>query len=322
MARIQGKETNDAGAVYAGCDVSKGWLDLALPDGAVVRVPNTGAGYGTLIVRLRRAGVTQLALEPTGRLHLALWRTCDKAGIGVVVIDPFAARRFAQAIGQRAKTDRVDAGVLARMARQLALPPTAPPTESLLQIRELQHLRQNLTGQSVALANQAAAAQEARTRTFIARLARVLDRVIGQIETELDQRIAAAPDLARRVTILTSIPGLGPASARALTVDLPALGRASDKEIAALIGCAPYARDSGTKARRRKTGHGRANLRRALHMAAVSAMRHNPDIRTFTARLKAAGKPGLLIVTAALRKLIILANALIKNNRTWAPVRP
>jgi transposase len=319
MARMQGEEMTDETAVYAGIDVSKDGLDVALPDGAAVRVANTGPGHGRLVETLRRAGVGRVALEPTGRLHLDLWQALAAAGIGVILVNPFRARRYAEGLGQRAKTDRIDARLLARMAAEQGLEPSAPPREEMLQIRELQHLRQGLVRQATALANQAGAARFAASRRLIARATRSLSALIARTEDAIDRLIAADPALARRVEILTSIPGIGPGSARALTADLPELGQATDKEIAALAGCAPYARDSGRKTGHRRTGHGRTRLRTALHMAAVSASTHNPEIRTFATRLKAKGKHGQLVLTAALRKLLALANALIRDDRTWTP---
>lgn len=326
MARMQGEEMTDAAAVYAGCDVSKDWLDVALPDGCdrgrMLRLANAARGHADLVREARKAGVTRVALEPTGRLHLDLWQALDRAGIGVVPVNPARARAYAGAAGRMAKTDRIDARSLAEMAARFALAPEPPPSEEVMQIRELQHFRQGLARQAASLKNQLAAARSPLLRQLIAQAGRQIARLIAQTEAKIDALIAADPAHARRAAILVSIPGIGPAATRALIADLPELGQASDKEIAALAGCAPYARDSGSHTGRRRTGHGRTHLRSALHMAAVSAATHNPAVKPLARRLKGAGKHGLVIVTAALRKLLTIANALVRDDRLWTKERP
>lgn len=330
MSRMQGKDCTDRRAGYAGIDVCKARLDvhvLAADGEAAFAVANTADGIAGLVAELAGRGVVRVALEPTGRMHLDLWRALDQAGIAVLVLNPQRARCFAEALGRLAKTDRVDARVLAQAAARLDLAPAPPPSEKLCLIRELQARRRSLVGRRVALANQAGANQAGATSDAlvcrqIARETASLERDIAEIEAALAALVEADPALARVYEILLSIPGIGRLSALALIADLPELGRASDKQIAAILGVAPVACDSGASRGRRHIRGGRAPLRAALHMAALAAARANPALRAFRERLRAAGKPHRVALTAVLRKLIVLANALVRDNRLWTPAAP
>lgn len=322
MSRIQGKDCTDGLAGYAGIDVCKARLDVfafAAEGDAAFAAPNTKKGIAGLIARLGALGVRRVALEPTGRFHIAAWRALDAAGIAVVALNPERARRFAEALGKLAKTDRVDARVLALAAARLDVPASPPPTEKMLRIKELHSQRQALVAERVALANRARTAEHPLVRRQIARQMRLVRTLVAEVEAGLRALIAADPELARIHAILLSIPGIGPASALALIADLPELGRASEKEIAALVGVAPIARDSGAFRGRRHIRGGRAPLRAALHMAALAAARANPALHAFRERLRERGKPHGVALTAVLRKLVILANALVRDNRLWTP---
>ena len=320
MSRIQGKDCPDGIAGYAGIDVCKARLDvhvLAAEGERRLAVANDPAGIDRLVAELARLGIRRVALEPTGRMHRAVWRALDAAGIAVLALNPRAARRVAEALGRLAKTDRVDARVLARAAARLDLAPTAAPTQQLCRIKELQAHRRALVGRRVALANQAGLAEDALVRRQIE-----AERQLAELEAALGALVLADPALARAYEILLSIPGIGPVSALALIADMPELGRASDKQIAALLGVAPMACDSSAMRGRRRIRAGRAPLRAALHMAALAAARANPALRAFRERLRAAGKPHRVAITAVLRKLVILANALVRDNRLWTPSPP
>lgn len=329
MSRIQGKDHTDSATAYVGIDVCKAWLDVHIighvigAEGEMAfRVGNSGAGIAELLRLLDGVPVARAALEATGRMHHGVWAALDAAGIPVIAFNPYRARRFAEVVGQLAKTDAIDARILARAAAQLDLAPTPPLSPERLRLKELRALRRNLVARRVALANQRAATADALARRLLDAERRLVERHVARLEAELLAVIEADPEFARIHAILVSIPGIGPASAVALIADLPELGKASDKQIAALVGVAPMNWDSGPRRGQRRIKGGRAPLRAALQMAALAAARANPDLRTFRSRLADAGKPHRVVITAVLRKLLALANTLLKDNRLWTPIRP
>jgi transposase len=329
MSRIQGKTISNGVRVYAGIDVSKATLDLHVlkPEGGgeggslARRFANTGEGIAALLVCLG-SGRCRVVFEPTGRFHLALWRALHAAGHAAVPYNPFRARRFAEADGAMAKTDAIDARVLARAAAFMDLPAAPPPAENILRIKELHSLRLSLVRGRRSAKNRHGAACDAMARRLGEAQIAFLQSQIAELDAELTRMIGADPQLARRRDILASIPGIGPASIAALTAELPELGQLDDKQVAALVGVAPMNRDSGTWKGTRRIKGGRARLRAALHMAALAAARANPALKAFRQRLAAAGKPPKVALTAVLRKLVILANALIRDDRLWTPIRP
>lgn len=319
---MQGKDLTDRITAYVGIDVCKAWLDVCVAGGATQtswRVANTGAGVSELLQRLGGFNVQRAAIEATGRMHLVAWAALDAAGIAVVVLNPYRARKFADALGQLAKTDAIDARLLALAAERLGMAPAAPPSPERRRLRELTALRRNLVARRVALDNQLAAGTDGFARRLLAAERAMILRHLARLEAELKACVDADPALARIHAILTSIPGLGPASATALIADLPELGHASDKAIAALVGVAPMNWDSGAHRGRRRIKGGRAALRAALAMPALAAARANPDLRAFRERLRTAGKPHRVVLMAVLRKLMVLANALVRDNRLWTP---
>jgi len=325
VSRMQGKDCTDRPTAYAGIDVCNAWLDVHVAaggEGVAFRAANSRAGISGLVARLSEFRVGRVALEATGRMHLAVWAALARDGIEVLVLNPYRARKFADALGRLAKTDAIDARVLALAAERLDAAPAIPPSKELRRLRELQALRRNLVARRVAVSNQLAETADALARRLLAAEKRLIDRHIAELEAELGALVMADPALARRYEILASVPRIGPASASALIAELPELGDASDKEIAALVGVAPMNWDSGAQRGRRRIKGGRAALRAALQMAALAAARANPALRAFRQRLLAAGKPHKVALTAVLRKLVILANALIRDNRLWQPQRP
>jgi len=333
MSRIQGKTITDGVQVYAGIDISKASLDLhvleptggAKGGGLARRFANTHEGIAMLLGCLAERGAgrpCRVVFEPTGRFHLALWRALHEAGHAAVPYNPFRARRFAEADGAMAKTDAIDARVLARAAAFMDLPAVPPPAGNILRIKELHSLRLGLVRALRAAKNRRGAAREALARRLLGDQIALLEAQIAELDAELARMIGADPQLARRRDILVSVPGIGPVSATALIAELPELGAASDKQIAALLGVAPMNRDSGTWKGARRIKGGRARLRAALHMAALAAARCNPDLKACRNRLADAGKHAKVILTAVLRKLVILANALVRDDRLWTPIRP
>lgn len=329
MSRIQGKTITEAAAVYAGVDVSKASLDLHVlagkGRGLARRFPNDEAGISAIVATLsgRAAGRgCKVVFEPTGRMHHALWQALDAAGLGPAPYNPFFARSFARAGGKLAKTDAIDAGVLARAAASMALPVVPAPSREHFRIKELHSLRLGVVAALSAAKNRLHATSDALGRRLLEAQIDLLSAQRDELDAELARLIAEDPDLARRRDILLSLPGIGAVSATAIIAEMPELGRLSDKQAAALLGVAPMNRDSGTSAGRATPQGGRRRLRGALHMAAIAAGRANPNLKAFRDRLKQRAKHGKVIITAVLRKLIILANTLVMQDRLWKPNRP
>jgi transposase len=260
---MQGKDSTDRITAYVGIDVCKAWLDVhiaAEERSSALRVANSAEGIRELGRRLDGFAVGRVALEATGRLHLAVWAALAEAGLAVVVLNPYRARKFADALGRLAKTDAIDARVLALAAERLDVAPSAPLSPSQLRLKELQTLRRGLVARRVALANQLGGAADAFARRLLAAEKALIERHLAKLEAELQSCIAADPALARVHAILVSIPGLGSISAILLIAELPELGRATEKEIAALVGVAPMNWDSGASRGRRRIKGGRAQL--------------------------------------------------------------
>ncbi len=326
MSRIQGKTITDDAGVYAGVDVSKAWLDLhVLGDGGrglARRFGNDEAGIRTLVAALAERSDGQscrVVFEPTGRLHHALWRALAEAGHATVPYNPCQARHFAKANGKLAKTDAIDARVLAWAAASMDLPVAPPPSLELLRIKELHGLRLGVVAALRAARNRHRVTGDALGLRLLDAQIDLLIAQRDELDAELKRLIAQDPELARRSEILLSLPGIGPASVAALTADMPELGYLCEKTAPALLGTAPMNNDSGDRKGHAKPGGGRRRLRACLHMAALAAARANPDLKAFSERLKARGKPPMIVITAVMRKLIILANTLIRENRTWTP---
>lgn len=303
-----------------GVDVSKDWLDAhRLADRTDRRFANRKTGWRALIKWSQGA---LIAFEPSGPYHRELEQALATAGLPAVKINPLQARRFAQAIGTRAKTDTVDARILARMAAVLELSPTPPPNATIRQLKELNGARQ-------ALVKDRTAAKNRIKQLSIALLVRQAKARLQQIKTQLkaiEAEIAAIiksdPDLAARHDILTSIPGFSTTSASLLIAEAPELGTLEAKQAACLAGLAPFTRQSGKSKGRSMIAGGRALLRQTLYMPALVAARFNQDLKRLYQRLTDAGKSPKVALTAIMRKLFILANALIRDNRHWAPHRP
>jgi transposase len=305
-----------------GVDISKDHLDAAcLTSGRQARFANDAAGLKALrhwIGPVRR--VARIVYEASGRYHARLEQAL--AAWPLVKVDPLRARRFAEASGTRAKTDAVDARMLARMGAQLALPPDPPDAPGARELKALQTARDGLVRDRIALVQRQKHAALPLLRRLSARALRLVEAQIAEVEAAIAERIAADPVRARRQEILVSIPGVGPQLSALLVVGMPELGRASAKQIAALAGVAPTTRQSGQWTGKAWISGGRADVRRGLYMPTLNAVRHNPDIRRFYDRLVVLGKPKKLALVAAMRKLLVLANVLITQDRPWEPARP
>lgn len=322
---MQGKVTTEETmpAVYAGIDVCKARLDVHLhPIGTDFCVANDAAGRRCLARRLTRAGVTLAVMEPTSTYHRASHRHLAAAGIAVALVDPLRARLFAQATGQRAKTDAIDARMLAVMAQCLQPEADEPPSQAAQALAELAQARAHAIANRIAAGNRLETDTLAVLRQQARASIRQLTRHITRIESEITALIAADPALARRAAILRSIPGIGPVNVVAILAWMRELGHIDGKQATALAGLAPFARDSGHTQGQRSIRGGRAPLRRCLYMAAVAAARCNPELKAFYQNLRDRGKPAKLALIAVARKLIVLANTLLAQNRTWELKRP
>jgi transposase len=323
---MQGKvlpERSAQAPVYVGIDVCKDRLDVYLqPLGHTLSAANSRDGLRRLKRILAGHRVALVVMEATGKYHRQAHRTLHAAGLAVAVMNPLRARLFAEAAGMLAKTDKTDARMLAILGECLA-PTARPPAPEIVQaLQELVRARGAATAELTALKNRRHAAQLACLRAEIETLVESCQRHVARLETMIEERIKDDPGLEHRYTILQSIPSFGPNVAAALLVELPELGSCSGKAASLLAGLAPIACDSGDKAGERHIKAGRACLRAALYMAAITATRVNPDLAAFYKRLRANGKKAKVALTAVMRKLVILANTLVTQDRTWQPVRP
>jgi transposase len=323
---MQGKEPSEQDTKAestAGIDVSKSWLDVhVLPVGAAARFANTDDGIRELKRWLKRFQLQLVAVEATGKWHRRLYRSLYLAKIPVTVVDPFRVRMFAKASGIFAKTDRLDARVLAQFAKIMTPRVRAPAPKALEELNEIVVARQNAVAEATALKNQLAAATSAFLQRQLKRRIERIAKDIATLDREIDNRIKADEGLARRYDILTSIAGFGPVVTTTLIAALAELGTCSRKQIGMLAGLAPITDQSGKREGVRVIWGGRANVRRILYLAALTAARHNPDMKAFFKRLIDNGKPPKLAIIAVARKLVILANILIHENRLWQPLPP
>ena len=308
--------------ITIGIDVSKDHLDAhRLPDATGGRFSNDTAGLRALVAWIGGASVARVVYEATGAYHRLLETALARTGWPLAKINPRQARRFAEAAGVLAKTDRVDAAMLARFGVALAPAPTRPLDKALDDLRELHLARRSLVKDRTAAKNrQAVARLPLIKRQLAVRLAQI-ERQLKAIDAEIDHRVQAAPDLRRRVDILKSIPGISSITALAILVEMPEIGQLGAKQTASLAGLAPMTRQSGSWRGKASIRGGRATLRQALYMPALVATRFNPDLKAKYQSLVAAGKPAKVAITALMRKLIIIANALIRDDRQWASIR-
>ena len=258
-------------------------------------------------------------MEATGKFHRLAHRFLHDSGLRVAVVNPARSRKFADALGALAKTDAIDARVLAILGESLQPGAVPPPPDAVESLQELTHGRDTAIEFRTAVLNQIGASKTPLLIRELKRQLRAVETAIAKLEAEIRRRIEADPAMARRFEILVSIPGIGPAAAIALIAGLAELGRLSAKEVAMLVGLAPLADDSGERHGTRSIGGGRANVRTALYMPANSAARYNPDMKVFYDRLIAKGKKAKVAITAVMRKLLVLANTLVAEDRLWKP---
>jgi transposase len=325
-SRMQGKvlsEHSPTAPVYVGIDVCKDWLDIhILPTCEARRLGNDKDGIRQLKRMLIKQPPACIVMEATGKFHRAAYRSLAADGLAVAIIDPYRARLYAGYCGYVAKTDRLDARLLALIAQSGTARPQSPPSAEIETLKELVQARSASQAELTALKNRLAAAEAAVLRAELKRLLPVLERHIGRLDEQIAALIKADADMRRKVEILTSIPGIGAITAYALVAGLSELGQCSNKQAAMLAGLAPIANDSGARNGPRSIRGGRPAPRQALYMASLSARRHNPPLTRFATALEKAGKPPKVILVAVMRKLVVLANTLITQNRPWSPNAP
>lgn len=302
-----------------GVDVSKDSLDAnRLSDGASARFANTAAGFRDLAKWLGSEQPARVVYEATGPYH-AGFEKCFAGKLPLVKVNPLQARRFAQSRGARAKTDSVDARMLALMGAALTLEPDAPVSQNLRDLKELQIARMALVKDRTRLKNR----MQTLTLAFAIRQAKarlaLVDRQLSDIDAEISTCMAQDEATAHKRTILTSIPGIGAVTAAAILIECPEVGTMTGKQVASLSGLAPMTRQSGKWRGQAFIQGGRKSLRDALYMPALVAARFNPDLTQKYNAMIAAGKPKKVALTALMRKLIELANTLIQKNRKWMP---
>jgi transposase len=301
-----------------GVDISKDHLDAhRLSDGVSRRFANDKSGHRAFVKWLAHGSVERVVFEPTGPYHRAFERALGVAGVPYAKVNPRQARRFAEAIGSLAKTDRLDAAMLARMGAMLELKTRPPRSDALLALKELHLAREALVKDRTAAKNRRKVLTASLLKRQNSQRLEQIDRQMAAIEAAILEQIRADPDLAQRFAILTSIPGVSAITAFALLIEMPELGALEAGQAASLAGLAPVARQSGRWNGRAFIRGGRAAIRQAIYMPALVAARFNPDMKAKYNQLTNAGKPAKLALTAIMRKLIVLANALLKTNRRW-----
>ena len=303
-----------------GVDISKDHLDAhRLIDGASRRFANDKTGHKAFLRWRAEKPTERVVFEPTGPYHRAFERALAVAGVAFAKVNPRQARRFAEATGKLAKTDRLDAAMLARMGALLQLPTRPPRSEVVLELKDLHLAREALVKDRTAARNRGKVLALPLLKRQNAQRLEQIERQMAAIEAAMRDIVQADADLSARFAILISIPGVSAITAFALLVEMPELGTLEAGEAASLAGLAPIARQSGRWTGRSFIRGGRAGLRRALYMPALVAMRFNPDLKARRQQLVSVGKPAKVAIAAIMRKLIVLANALIKANRPWQP---
>lgn len=301
---------------YVGIDVSKGMLDVAVHEGMTMQAANDATGWAAVVKQLRDTGTSLVVLEATAVYHRAITTALVTAGIPVAVVNPRQVRDFAKSTGQLAKTDRLDAAMLARFAAVVRPTPRPIPDDATQALAALLERRRQLVEMLTAEKNRLAVASK-HVRPSVQQIIRALEKALASTDDEVDRWIRSSPVWCAQEELLRSVPGVGPQTARLLIAALPELGRLSRREIAALVGVAPLACDSGKRRGQRRCWGGRAHIRATLYMAALAATRFNPVLRRFYRRLRAAGKPVKVALTACMRRLITILNAMVKTQQPW-----
>jgi len=297
----------------AGIDVGKHFLDVSIGNEPVQRYENTGSGHRFLILSLQDKGVTQVVCEATGGYERPLVTELQVHSIDVHVAHPNKVRAYAKALGRLAKTDRLDADVLRLYGEHLEPVSQAPQTEETLELRVLVRRRQQLVRMRTEEKNRLEHEQSESVLRHIA----WLDAELRDIEQAYRRHLGEAEQLARQATLYQSVRGIGELTAVTLLSELPELGQLSGPAITSLVGLAPWSQDSGQRQGYRAIRGGRASVRKALYMSALSAIRYDNGVKTFYLGLRKRGKPGKVALVAVMRKLLLMLNAVGKRGTPW-----
>jgi transposase len=304
--------------IIVGIDVSKDRLDVALrPSGEIFAVERNSAGLDLLVPRLKDLSPHIVALEATGGFETVVAAALAAAGLPVVVVNPANVRSFAKAIGQRAKTDPIDAAVIAHFAEATKPEPRPLPDEATRLLADLTARRRQIIEMMVSERQRERRLTAPRLKKSITRLLKALQKELTSVDADIDDAVRGSPAWREKEDLLTSVPGVGPTIARTLMAELPELGQLGRKEIAALAGLAPFTRQSGQWRGRSFIGGGRTVVRTAVFMGALVAKKHNPTLKVFFDRLVAAGKPKMVALIAVARKLLTILNAILRDSRPW-----
>jgi transposase len=304
--------------ITVGIDVSKDRLDVAVrPSGEVFVIARNAAGLDQLIVRLRELGPQIVALEATGGYETIATAALASAGLPVVVVNPAQVRAFAKALGQRAKTDPIDAAVIAHFAEATKPEVRRLPDEATQMLADLIARRRQIVEMIVAERQRETRMTRRHLKASMARLIKTLEKELSSLDGDIDDAVRGSPAWREKEDLLASVPGVGPVIARTLIAELPELGQLTRRQIAALAGLAPFTRQSGLWRGKSFIGGGRTAVRTALFMGAFVAMRFNPVLKAFFDRLIAAGKPKMVALIAVARKLLTILNAMLRDNRRW-----
>jgi transposase len=305
-------------AIVVGIDVSKDRLDVAVrPSGEVFAVARDADGIDGLIARIAPLCPTAVAVEATGGYETVVAASLAAAGLAVVVVNPAQVRGFARALGQRAKTDPIDARIIAHFV-EATKPEIRPlPDEETRMLADLVARRRQIVQMIVAERQRQKRLPDKRLQKSIARLLAALQKELSSLETDIDDAVRGSPAWRDKEDLLASVPGIGKIIARTLLAELPELGALDRRKIAALVGLAPWTRQSGRWKGKSFIGGGRADVRAALFTGAMVAARYNPDLKVFRDKLVQAGKPKLVALVATARKLLTILNAIVRDQQPW-----
>lgn len=308
--------------VYVGIDVAKAHLDVARhDDDEVWRVSNDEEGIQELVDRLKALGPELVVMEATGGFEMPAAAALAACELPVVVANPRQARDFAKSTGRLAKTDTIDARGLALFAERVRPQVRDLPSDEARALGALVSRRRQIIEMITAEKNRLGFALKP-VQKGIKKHIRWLERQLADVDSDIDSVIRDSPVWAAKRDLLQSVPGVGPNLSRTLIAELPELGQLSHRQIAALVGVAPFSRDSGVFRGKRMIWGGRASVRSALYLSVWSAAKWNPVIRTFHERLRAKGKPPKVAQVACMRKLLTILNAMVRDNHPWDPSIP
>jgi transposase len=305
---------------FIGIDVSKDRLDVhVLPQDEAFWVDRNGRGLAVLVERLKPLPPSLVAIEATGGFESTAAAAVAGAGLPLAIINPAQIRHYAQALGKRAKTDAIDAQVIARFAADVKPEPRTLPDEMTQLLADLVTRRRQIVEMLQAERQRQMRVTVRRLRKSIERLIKALEKELAELDYDIDTAVRSSPAWRDKEDLLASVPGVGPQTARTLIAELPELGTLDRKQIASLAGLAPYTRQSGAWKGKSMIAGGRKNVRTALFMAAMVASRYNPILKAFRDRLVALGKPKMVALVAVARKLLTILNAILRDQKPWQP---